>query len=289
MGREMRLFVTGGSKFDPLVGRDLYSLGFTILQAYGLTETSAAATINTPDEAHIDTVGRALPGMDIKIVDGEIVVRGPNVMHGYHNRPDATAEVIKDGWFYTGDLGWMDEQGRITITGRKKEMIVLASGKNIYPEEIEAHYRQSPFVKEICVMGLAEADRPSSERLFGIVVANMELLREKKIVNAGDIIRFEDGGARGLSAGAQACAGLRHLVRTTAAHHHTEDQAARGRAAVARPSSHRVAGRGERDRARGSGVDGGAASGFRDRRVAPAPERGIAFLSGCEPRAGPGF
>ena len=132
--------------------------------------------------------------MEIKIVDGEIVVRGPNVMHGYHNRPDATAEVMKDGWFYTGDLGRIDEQGRITITGRKKEVIVLASGKNIFPEEIEAHYRQSPFVKEICVMGLAEAGRPSSERLFGVVVPNMELLREKKMVNAGDIIRFEMEG-----------------------------------------------------------------------------------------------
>ncbi len=88
----------------------------------------------------------------------------------------------------------MDEQGRITITGRKKEMIVLASGKNVFPEEIEAHYRQSQFVKEICVMGLAEAGRPSSERLFGVVVPNMELLREKKMVNAGDIIRFEMEG-----------------------------------------------------------------------------------------------
>ena len=201
MGREMRLFVTGGSKFDPRVGRDLYSLGFTILQAYGLTETCAAASINTPDEAHLDTVGRALPGMEIKIVEGEIAVRGPNVMQGYHNRPDATAEVMKDGWFYTGDLGRMDEQGRITITGRKKEMIVLASGKNIFPEEIEAHYRQSPFVKEICVMGLAEPGRPTSERLFGVVVPNMEVLREKKIVNAGDIIRFEmEGLAAGLPA-----------------------------------------------------------------------------------------
>lgn len=201
MGRDMRLFVTGGSKFDPLVGRDLYSLGFTILQAYGLTETSAAATINTPDEAHIDTVGRALPGMEIKIVDGEIAVRGPNVMQGYHNRPDATAAVMKDGWFYTGDLGRMDESGRITITGRKKEMIVLSSGKNIFPEEIEAHYRQSAFVKEICVMGLAEAGRPSSERLFGVVVPDMDVLREKKIVNAGDIIRFEmEGLAAGLPA-----------------------------------------------------------------------------------------
>jgi long-chain acyl-CoA synthetase len=191
MGRDMRLFVTGGSKFDPMIGKDLYSLGFTILQAYGLTETSAAASINTPDEAHIDTVGKALPGVEIKIVDGEIAIRGKNIMRGYHNRPDATAEVIKDGWFYSGDLGRMDDQGRITITGRKKEMIVLASGKNIYPEEIEAQYRKSPFVKEICVMGLADPGRPTSERLYAVVVPDMDLLRERKIVNAGDIIRFE--------------------------------------------------------------------------------------------------
>ena len=201
MGRDMRLLVTGGSKFDPTIGRDLYSLGFTILQAYGLTETSAAASITTPGEAHLDTVGRPLPGVDIKFVDGEIAIKGPIVMQGYYNRPDATAAAIKDGWFYTGDLGKQDDHGRITITGRKKEMIVLASGKNIYPEEIEAQYRTSPFIKEICVMGLAEPGRPTSERLYAVVVPDMELLRAKKIVNAGDIIRFEmEGAAAGLPA-----------------------------------------------------------------------------------------
>jgi len=205
MGRKMRLLVTGGSKFDPAIGRDLYSLGFTILQAYGLTETSACASINTPDEAHIDTVGKPLPGVEIKILpaesaeqDGEIAVRGPIVMAGYYNRPDATAQVMQDGWFLTGDLGRMDAEGRLQITGRKKEMIVLASGKNIYPEEVEAHYRQSPFVKEICVMGLSEPDRPSTERLFAAVIPNLELMRERKIVNTGDILRFE---LEGLGAG----------------------------------------------------------------------------------------
>ncbi len=208
MGRKMRLLVTGGSKFDPAIGRDLYSLGFTILQAYGLTETSACASINTPDEAHIDTVGKPLPGQEIKILppepgaaDGEIAVRGPIVMAGYYNRPEATTQVMQDGWFLTGDLGRMDTEGRLQITGRKKEMIVLASGKNIYPEEIEAHYRQSPYVKEICVMGRAEPGRPSSERLFAVVVPNMELMHERKIVNAGDILRFEiEGLAVGLPA-----------------------------------------------------------------------------------------
>ena len=206
LGRHMRLFVTGGSKFDPAIGRDLYSLGFTIVQAYGLTETSGAATMNTPNEAHIDTVGRALPGVQIQIraaesedVDGEIAIRGAIVTPGYYKRPDATAAVMSDGWFLTGDLGRMDDGGRITITGRKKEMIVLASGKNIYPEEVEAHYRQSAFVKELCVMGLASPGHPTTERLHAVVVPNMDLMREKQIVNTGDILRFElEGRAVGL-------------------------------------------------------------------------------------------
>ncbi|MGQ0736301.1 MAG: AMP-binding protein [Acidobacteriota bacterium] len=198
MGRQMRLFVTGGSKFDPAIGRDLYSLGFTILQAYGLTETSGAATINNADEAHIDTVGRALPGQQIKTLpaedaelDGEIAVRGPIVMQGYYNRPDATAAVMKDGWFLTGDLGRLDSSGRLTITGRKKEIIVLVSGKNIYPEEVEAAYRKSQYVKEICVMGLTRDDDPTTERLYAAVVPDTDLMKARKIVNAGDLLRFE--------------------------------------------------------------------------------------------------
>ena len=195
MGRSMRLFVTGGSKFDPAIGKDLYALGFTILQAYGLTETSAAATINTVDDAHIDTVGPPLPGVEVKTLpDGEIAIRGPIVMQGYFNRPEATAEVMQDGWLLTGDLGRIDDRGRITITGRKKEMIVLASGKNIYPEEVEAHYRKSPLVKEICVLGLADEQRASTERLHAVIVPDADVMRQRKIVNAGEALRFEMEG-----------------------------------------------------------------------------------------------
>jgi long-chain acyl-CoA synthetase len=201
LGRQMRLFVTGGSKFDPAIGRDFYALGFTILQAYGLTETSGAATITSPDEAHLDTVGRALPGQEIRTLradnaerDGEIAVRGPIVMQGYYNRADATNAVMQEGWFLTGDLGRIDEQGRLTITGRKKEVIILASGKNVYPEEIEAQYRQSQFVQEICVMGLTHEDEPTTERLFAVIVPDMDLLRQRRIANAGDLIRFEVEG-----------------------------------------------------------------------------------------------
>jgi long-chain acyl-CoA synthetase len=200
-GSRMRLWVTGGSKFDPAVGRDLYAMGFNILQAYGLTETSGAATVTTPEEAYLDTVGRPLKGIELAIqppesagADGEVAVRGPIVMRGYFNRPDATAAVMRDGWLLTGDLGRLDAHGRLTITGRKKEVIVLASGKNIYPEEVEAQYLRSPYVREICVMGLAEPGEPTTERLHAVVVPNLDLMRERRMVNAGEILRFEMEG-----------------------------------------------------------------------------------------------
>jgi long-chain acyl-CoA synthetase len=201
MGPKMRFFLTGGSRFDPAIGRDFYALGFTILQAYGLTETTGAATLTRPDEAHLDTVGRALPGQDIKIlpptdsdVDGEIAIRGPIVMQGYFNRPDATAAAMSGDWLLTGDLGKLDQEQRVIITGRKKEVIVLSSGKNIYPEEIEAQYRKSAFINEICVIGLMDTGQPNAERLYAVVVPDSDLLREKRIVNAGDLLRFEMEG-----------------------------------------------------------------------------------------------
>ncbi|MDP1571371.1 MAG: AMP-binding protein [Vicinamibacterales bacterium] len=208
MGPRMRLLVTGGSKFDPAIGGDLYALGFTILQAYGLTETSGAATINRPDEAHLDTVGRALPGVEMRILppdapdangggealDGEIALRGPIVMQGYFNRPDATAEVMRDGWFRTGDLGRLDAEGRLTITGRRKEVIILASGKNLHPEEIEAHYRRSRYIKEVCVLGLTGGDAHHSERLHAVIVPDPDALRERKVVTIGELLRFEIEG-----------------------------------------------------------------------------------------------
>jgi long-chain acyl-CoA synthetase len=204
LGGSMRILITGGSRFDPAIGADLFRLGFNILQAYGLTETSGAATIVRPGDSHVGSVGQVLPNAEIRVLaadasdeearDGEVLVRGPIVMAGYFNRPDATAAAIRDGWLHTGDLGRIDGEGRLTITGRKKEIIVLSNGKNIYPEEIEAHYRQSPFIKELCVLGLARPGEPSAERLYAVVVPDADALREKKVVNAGDLIRFEMEG-----------------------------------------------------------------------------------------------
>jgi long-chain acyl-CoA synthetase len=202
-GSRTRYLITGGSLFDPQVGREFYSLGIDILQAYGLTETTGGAFLTSPDDNVIGSVGRPLPGSEGRIIDpqligedshavGEIAIRGPIVMKGYWNRPDATSAVLKDGWLHTGDLGYFDTRGNLFITGRMKEVIVLSNGKNIYPEEIEAHYLKSPFIKEICVIGLeARPGDASSDRLHAVIVPNFELLRQRKIVNAKEVIRFD--------------------------------------------------------------------------------------------------
>ena len=202
-GAHMRYLITGGSRFDPAIARDFYSFGIDVLNAYGLTETTGGAFINPPGHVLFGSVGRPFPGVEAKIVDpkpveegappaGEIAIRGAIVMKGYWNRPEATAEVLRDGWLYTGDLGYFDSGGNLFITGRGKEVIVLANGKNVYPEEIEAHYLQAPYVKEICVMALeARPGDPTSERLHAVVVPNFELLRERKIVNSKEVIRID--------------------------------------------------------------------------------------------------
>jgi long-chain acyl-CoA synthetase len=201
LGARMRLLLTGGSRFDPAVAGDMRRLGFDILQAYGLTECSGAATVTPPNSWSIDDVGTALPGVSLAIEprqddagaarDGEVLIRGPIVMQGYWNRPDMNAVVLRDGWLRTGDLGFIDGRGRLHITGREKEVIVLSSGKNIHPEELEKHYSRSPFIKEICVLGLAREGEPSAERLHAVVVPNLDAMRERRIVNARELIRFE--------------------------------------------------------------------------------------------------
>src|SRR5215831_18496660 len=128
----MRFLVTGGARFDQVIGRDFYKMGFNVMEAYGLTETSGAATMTRAGEGGQGFVGRALPGIEVKIVeqessgpkeylDGEIAIRGPIVMKEYFHRAEATAEAMNDGWFLSGDLGRIDEEGRLFVTGRKKE------------------------------------------------------------------------------------------------------------------------------------------------------------------------
>lgn len=206
IGPQVRLWVSGGSRFDLGVARELHRLGLNLLQGYGLTECAGAATITPPRDNRVGSIGKPLPGVEVKLLPaelvaqdapspyptGEIALRGPIVMKGYWNRPDATAAVLRDGWLLTGDLGCFDPDGHLYITGRKKEVIVLSSGKNIYPEELEAHYLQSPYIKEICVLGrTSQPGEPLAERLHAIVVPNFDVLRERKIVNTREILRYE--------------------------------------------------------------------------------------------------
>jgi len=199
LGPKMRYLVTGGSRFDPEIARAFRDLGIDILQAYGLTETTAAVYANSPNNNVIGSVGQALKGIEGKIVNpqgqanggpavGEVALRGPVVMKGYWNRPDATAASIRDGWFHTGDLGYFDARGNLFLTGRLKEVIVLSNGKNVYPEEIEAHYLKSPFIKELAVIGL---EGTGEDRLHAVIVPNFEVLRQRKVVNAREVIRFD--------------------------------------------------------------------------------------------------
>jgi long-chain acyl-CoA synthetase len=207
LGHRMRYLVTGGSRFDPAVGRQFEALGFNMLQGYGMTETCGAASVTPPRAAVMGSVGKPLPGNEMKIFDGqpspehgessvgEVAFRGGIVMAGYHKRPGATAAMYRDGWLLSGDLGYSDSDGNFFITGRKKDVIVLSNGKNIYPEEIEAHYQHSPNIKEVCVIGLQSAPgEPFSERLHGVIVPDFEVLRRAKIVNVGDLLRFEIEG-----------------------------------------------------------------------------------------------
>jgi long-chain acyl-CoA synthetase len=207
LGPKMRYLATGGSRFDPQIMRDFHDLGIDILQALGLTETTAAIFVNSPNDNVIGSCGTAMKGVEGKIVDpqsqeegppvGEVAVRGAVVMKGYWNRPDATAAVLRDGWFLTGDLGYFDSGGHLFLTGRKKEVIVLSNGKNVYPEEIETHYLKSPYIKELAVMGLEGKPGEGGDRLHAVIVPNFDVLRQEKIVNSKEAIRFD---VEGLSA-----------------------------------------------------------------------------------------
>jgi long-chain acyl-CoA synthetase len=153
-GGKLRLFVSGAAPLSPRVGHFFEELGIVITEGYGLTETSAPATANRPGAIRIGTVGTALPGTELRIApDGEILVKGPGVMKGYWNDPAATEEVIRDGWFHTGDVGTLDADGYLTITDRKKDLIVTSGGKNVAPQNLENELKGDPLISQVLVHG----------------------------------------------------------------------------------------------------------------------------------------
>jgi long-chain acyl-CoA synthetase len=153
-GGNLRLAVSGAAPINPEILRFFDAAGVLVLEGWGMTETSTAATISSPEDFKVGTIGKPFPGCEIKIADdGEILVKGPNVFQGYHKNEEATRETIVDGWLHTGDIGEIDSEGFIKITGRKKDIIITAGGKNITPANLEAEIKQHPLVSQCVVVG----------------------------------------------------------------------------------------------------------------------------------------
>jgi len=159
-GNRFRFFVSGGAYLPPKLAERWENMGFRVLQGYGTTECAPIVSV-TPYNDHIfDSVGKALPGVEIRIAeDKEILVHGPNVALGYWKNPEATAASFQDGWYHTGDLGYFDEKGHLYLKGRKKNLIVLANGLNVYPEDVENVLLTNPLIKDAVVLGFMEQDQ----------------------------------------------------------------------------------------------------------------------------------
>lgn len=193
-GRQFRFFTSGGAKLDSKIMNNFLTLGFRIAEGYGLTETSAVSTLTDPDNPIPGSAGKPLPGVEIRIDSpdesgtGEICISGPNVTIGYYRNESATGELIRDGWLYSGDLGRLDSEGNLIITGRAKEVIVLPSGKNIYPEDVENSYKKSPLIRELCVLP-SKSGSGSVTGLRMIIVPEMKEIREREVFDIRDRIR----------------------------------------------------------------------------------------------------
>ena len=179
LGEQFRFFVSGGAKLPETLAEDLARLGFTVLEGYGLTETAPVVTFNPPTAPRLGSAGQPLAGVEVRILDpgadgvGEVLIRGDSVMAGYFQNEAATREVIQDGWFHSGDLGYLDGDGYLFLRGRIKDIIVLASGKNVSAEEVGRHYLQAPAIKEIFVT----TDR-GAEKLAAVVVPDLDFFRK---------------------------------------------------------------------------------------------------------------
>lgn len=185
VGKKFRFFLSGGAKLDVKVAKNLFRLGLPVMEGYGLTETSPVVTTSYPRNIKIGSAGRAIPDVEIRIDNpdkdgvGEVLIKGPNVMEGYYKKDEETKDVIRDGWFHSGDMGHIDKDGYLYITGRIKEVIVLSSGKNIYPEELEVFYSQIPFIKEMCIIGRPIKEKSGlSESLWAIIVPDIDFLKK---------------------------------------------------------------------------------------------------------------
>ncbi|RCW38391.1 long-chain acyl-CoA synthetase [Marinilabilia salmonicolor] len=184
MGGHLKYLVSGGAALDPEVARDYQILGFEVLEGYGMTESAPMITFTRPGRVLIGSPGEALPGTIIESIDGEITIKGPQIMQGYYNRPEETDKVLKEGRLFTGDLGHVDQKGYLFITGRKKEIIVLSNGKNVNPSELETKLEDSPLVRECGVFF-------KDDMLQAVIVPEKSAIGQTEEQKIEDIIRWK--------------------------------------------------------------------------------------------------
>lgn len=193
-GGQIKLFVSGAAALEKEVEEDFRAWGVNLCQGYGLTETSPVIGVETNEKFRVGSIGKPLPHIQAKIEDaneegmGELVVKGPNVMLGYYNDEEATKEVLEDGWFRTGDLAKIDEDGYIFICGRKKSVIVLKNGKNIFPEEMEALVNKIEGVKESFIFGKQQSDDKDDIKINVKIIFDREIMQEAYKVTTDDEI-----------------------------------------------------------------------------------------------------
>lgn len=196
-GGKVRFFVSGGAALSKDIAEFFYAMGLVVLEGYGLTETSPVISVNTFENLKFGSVGHPIPGVEVKIADdGEILSRGPNTMKCYYKMEAETSEAIKDGWFYTGDIGHLDDEGFLVITDRKKDIIVTAGGKNVAPQMIENVLKTNPYVTSALVVGdkrkfISALIVPNFEKLEEYAHAsNIEYASQNELVNNPMIISF---------------------------------------------------------------------------------------------------
>ena len=199
-GGNLDVTISAGSRFDEKIAKDYYALGFSMIQGYGLTETSGAVTSTRFEDNVVGSVGKPVNYAEVKLGSqredgaGEVLIKGKMVFGGYYKNEEATKEAFtEDGWFKSGDLGKFDENGHLFIVGRSKDVIVLPSGKNIHPEDLEVHYSKSPLVEEICVLGVKDesSDMAGAEKLVAAVVPDFEYLKANNIANSREAVRYD--------------------------------------------------------------------------------------------------
>ena len=185
LGGHMRFVISGGAPLDKRVAKGFNELGIELVQGYGLTETSPVIAAENYQIKKCGSIGIPMPNVEIEFENkdekgiGELKVKGPNVMLGYYENEEATKQVLKDGWFYTGDLGYQDKNGYLFITGRKKDMIVLKNGKKVFPEELEVLINRLDIVKECMVFGMPNESNKNDVKLSVKIVYDKDVAKEK--------------------------------------------------------------------------------------------------------------